>query len=70
MIYAYICDKCGASFTVKATLTEKERGLAPRCPRCGSTDATQDLSGVGVILRGPGAGGSPMCGPGSGAGCC
>jgi putative FmdB family regulatory protein len=69
MIYAYVCDRCGASFTVKATLAEKERGLSPPCPRCGSRDVTQDLSGVGVV-RGPGAGGPSVCGPGSGAGCC
>ncbi len=70
MIYAYVCDKCGASFTVKATVAEKERGLALRCPACGSSTATQDFSGVGVMLRGPGVAGPGTCGPGSGAACC
>ncbi len=69
MIYAYVCDRCAASFNVKATLAEKERGLELRCPQCGSTEATQDLRGVGMALPRPGAGGPPCC-PRSGTGCC
>lgn len=69
MIYAYVCERCSASFTVKATLAEKERGLAPVCPRCQSREVSQDFSGVGM-LRGSGTVGPSGCGPGSGAGCC
>lgn len=70
MIYAYRCEGCGEAFTVRATLTEKERGLQPGCPRCGSPKVVQDFSGVGV-LRGGGAGaGAGLCGPAAGPGCC
>ena len=69
MIYAFVCDTCGASFTVKATLAEKEQGLVLVCPQCKSRDVSQDFSGVG-LLRGPGSAGPSGCGPRSGTGCC
>lgn len=71
MIYAYVCDKCGTAFEVRATLEEKRRGLEPACPKCASRDVTQDYSNIGMF-RGPGSRGpsSGCCGPGSGAGCC
>ena len=52
MIYAYQCEKCSTGFTVRATLAEKERGLDPRCPKCGEKDVTQDLRGVGLGVGG------------------
>ncbi len=70
MIYAFVCQKCGKSFDVRATVAEMERGLEPQCPACKSPDTRQDLSGVGMIFRGGGRGGPPMCGPGNGGGCC
>lgn len=62
MTYAYACEKCGEKFTVRATLAEKERGLEVQCPRCGSSEVVQDLSGVGLgfgAVPGP-----SCCGPG------
>jgi putative FmdB family regulatory protein len=70
VIYAFSCQKCGESFDMRATVAEMERGLEPKCPRCGSGDATQDYSNVGMMFRSDGRGGPPMCGPGSGGGCC
>lgn len=71
MIYAYVCDKCRASFLVHATLDEKRRGLEPVCPECQSREVSQDFRGVGVLGGRPGSPGpSGCCGPGSGAGCC
>ncbi len=68
MVYAYECDKCGARFTVKATVAEKERGLDLSCPKCGDKTVTQDFRGVGM---GFGArGGLPWAGCDPGAGCC
>jgi putative FmdB family regulatory protein len=62
MTYAYMCEKCGEHFSVRATLAEKERGLQVHCPRCGSAEVAQDFSGVGM---GFGARpGSSCCGPG------
>lgn len=70
MMYVYQCEACGEQFTVRATLAEKERGLYPRCPLCGSQEVTQDFASVGVVRSGGGGGRVPFCGPGSGAGCC
>lgn len=70
MIYAYHCEECGTAFTVRATLAEKERGLTPRCPACGSREVGQDFASVGIVRSGGGGGSVPFCGPGSGAGCC
>ncbi len=71
MTYAYRCKKCGAEFTVSATLAEKERGLDVRCPRCGEKDVAQDFRGIGMAFGGQGRGGAPSwpgCGPN--VGCC
>ncbi len=70
MIYAYQCEDCGEQFTVRATLAEKERGLTPRCPLCGSRKVEQDFAGVGVVRSGGGGGPVSSCGPGCGASCC
>ncbi len=70
MIYAFVCKKCGRKFDVRATVAEMDKGLTPQCPHCNSKDAVQDFSGVGMVFRSPGGGMPPMCGPGSGAGCC
>ncbi len=69
MIYAFFCRKCGQHFDVRASVAEMDKGVDPECPRCGSKGAEQDLSGVGMVFNSPG-GGPPMCGPGSGPGCC
>lgn len=70
MIYAYHCEECGTEFTVRATLKEKERGLTPQCPACGSREVEQDFASVGFVRSGGGGGPAPFCGPGAGAGCC
>ncbi len=69
MIYAFVCHKCGRRFDVRASVAEMDKGLQPECPACGSKDAEQDFSGVGMVF-GSSGGMPPMCGPGSGAGCC
>lgn len=70
MIYAFVCQKCGKSFDLRASVADMEKGLRPECPACGSKDAVQDFSGVGMMFGSPGRGSPPFCGPGSGAGCC
>lgn len=70
MIYAYHCEACGTDFTVRATLAEKERGLSPDCPACGSRQVEQDFASVGIVRSGGGRGPAPLCGPGAGPGCC
>jgi putative FmdB family regulatory protein len=68
MVYAYRCEACGEQFTVRATLAEKERGLSPRCPLCGSRNVMQDYAGVGIARSGGGSG--SCCGPSRRGGCC
>lgn len=71
MTYEYKCDDCGALLEIRATITEKERGLRVECPVCGSTKVSQVFTAVNVITRSARGGGAPpFCGPGSGAGCC
>lgn len=70
MTYEYACEDCGALHEVRATLAEKERGLRPRCPNCGSSRLRQVFTAVNVITRPGGGSVPPRCGPGSGAGCC
>ena len=68
-LYEYACAKCGEKFEVFATLAQKEQGLAPRCPRCGSDAAQRIFDTLVLISRGnkdmpiPRAGGS-CCGGG------
>lgn len=71
MIYEYRCDQCQQVFTVRATIAEKEAGLRPTCPQCGSANSRQVFSAA--FLKGVGAaGGTPAggCGPGAMPGCC
>jgi putative FmdB family regulatory protein len=72
-IYEYFCQECENKFEIKATLTEKEKGLKPECPKCHSQEAIQTFGHITVIgstkdsfTTSP----SPCCGPGAGPTCC
>lgn len=69
MIYEYRCRACGAQFEVEATIAEKEAGLHPLCPQCGSALTIRRFSGIG-ILRGQDAGRAAARGFPRGSGCC
>ncbi len=71
MIYEYRCDQCQQIFTVRATIAEKEAGLRPSCPNCGSGSSRQVFSAVFLKGATAAAGASPAaCGPGATPGCC
>lgn len=74
MIYDYQCRDCGEVFEVQATLAQKEAGLKPQCPRCGSEQTVQIFRSVNIGMGMKTAGGGnfspPGCGPQFGAGCC
>ncbi len=55
MVYEFRCRACGRRFDVVATLAEKEAGLAPVCPACGSADVGRVFSRV-LFLRSTGKG--------------
>lgn len=69
--YEFRCGNCGEKVTIRATISEKEKGL--KCPRCGSKDLHQMFTGITFISSssGPGSDSSsfpPGCIPGGG--CC
>jgi putative FmdB family regulatory protein len=73
--YDYRCEECGETFVVRATIKERQDGLRPRCPLCGSAETRSMIASGQMILRRrdgtprqPGNGG--CCSPGSGRGCC
>lgn len=72
--YEYVCTDCKEKFDVFATLSQKEKGLEPTCPKCQSTNAIQVFSSIAVFSRGSGGGSSsssmPGCGPICGPGTC
>ncbi len=69
--YGFECDDCGCIFDIRASIQEKEAGLNPECPQCGSPKTRQVIT-AGTVVRGEGGAGSSgsCCGPNSGRGCC
>ncbi len=69
--YEYRCKHCGERVEIWATMSEKERGLHPHCPKCGSTDMAYTWGGfVATSSRGkttPGHTHTPSCGCGGGS---
>ncbi len=49
--YSYICDQCQNKFEVFASIKQKEKGLQPVCPHCGSIQ-TRQTYGVVTVLAG------------------
>lgn len=45
--YDFECDGCGKTVTIKATIKEKEAGLA--CPACGGRNIQQIFSPPGIL---------------------
>jgi putative FmdB family regulatory protein len=68
-LYDYQCKQCQAIFEVRASICEKEAGLAPICPTCESQQ-TQQLITSGLVLRSGAGQMRPGCGPSAGPGCC
>ncbi len=73
-IYGFKCGDCGERFDVRAAFSEKDKGLNPKCPRCGSEDTGQVFDGLvffaksGEVAFTPPAGGGCLpgcrsCGP-------
>ncbi|MCM8830419.1 MAG: zinc ribbon domain-containing protein [Candidatus Omnitrophica bacterium] len=68
-IYEYVCTECKNRFEVSATLAEKEKGLKPDCPRCGSKNTVRFFGGLNFISRSGGGGFNMGSGCGPGCGC-
>lgn len=52
MTYEYRCRQCSTQFEVHATLEEKNRGLNPACPDCGSSDVGRVFSAFYFVRGG------------------
>jgi putative FmdB family regulatory protein len=50
--YEFECTQCQEKFEVFATIAQKEKGLAPRCPHCGSDQVQRILNTLVLISRG------------------
>ncbi|MGQ9494291.1 MAG: FmdB family zinc ribbon protein [Anaerolineae bacterium] len=44
--YEFQCGDCGERFEIRASFKEKEKGLNPKCPRCGSENIGQIFGGL------------------------
>ena len=66
--YEYACPDCATKFNVRASFSEKEKGLKPVCPKCGSKDTVQVFGSVMILARSRGS--SPPCCPGGDSKCC
>ncbi|TVR59381.1 MAG: zinc ribbon domain-containing protein [Spirochaetaceae bacterium] len=49
MTYDYKCAACSGAFEITATIAEKEAGLSPACPACGSTETRQVFTVFGIV---------------------
>lgn len=68
-IYEYFCQDCENKFDVKASISEKEKGLKVNCPSCGSSKTFQILGNFFTFSKGN-TGFDKGCGPNPPPGCC
>ena len=70
-LYEYQCQVCRTAYEVRASFQEKQAGLSPVCPKCGSAEARQIIT-AGLLIRAGSDERGPACGCGqnSGTGCC
>jgi len=64
--YEYICVECQEKAEIRATISEKEKGLKVTCPKCGSYNMIQVFGDFMVT----GASCSLSCKPSDGSTCC
>lgn len=69
-IYEYFCQDCENKFDVKASISEKEKGLKANCPNCGSAKTIQILGNFFTLSKGSSSKFGGGCGPNSTPGCC
>lgn len=49
--YEYKCMDCGEKFEVFTSISEKEKGLDVKCPKCGSDNVGQIFGGLVLIHK-------------------
>jgi len=68
-IYEYVCPGCKEKVEIFASISQKEKGLKPMCPKCGSEKMIQVFGGFSIGSSRGSSGGS-FCPPTAGPGCC
>lgn len=68
--YEYVCSECMEKTEVRASISEKGKGLKLTCPKCGSKKMAQVFGSFAVMGSSKGRGTPPICGPQAGPGCC
>lgn len=68
--YEYVCLECAKKTEVQASISEKEKGLNLKCPRCGSKKMVQLFGSFMLKSSSKGNSNPPICGPQAGPGCC
>lgn len=65
--YEFKCDDCGERFDIRASFSEKEKGLNHECPRCGNEDTERVFGGLVFFIKSgavastcPAEGGCPL----------
>ncbi|MFW5981451.1 MAG: FmdB family zinc ribbon protein [bacterium] len=61
--YNYKCRNCKNTFSIKASIKEKSKGLKAICPECEGKDIFQTFNSIGIM------GGSKRKSSGSGSSC-
>ncbi|MGQ9459400.1 MAG: FmdB family zinc ribbon protein [Anaerolineae bacterium] len=64
--YEFQCGDCGERFEVRASFTEKDKGLHPQCPKCGSDNTGQVFGSMVFFAKS----GEVSFAPPAGGGCC
>lgn len=49
--YEFRCGDCDEVFDVRASLSEKEKGISPKCPGCGSENTGRVFAGVAYFAK-------------------
>lgn len=70
LTYEYFCQDCEKNFDVRATLSEKEKGLKVKCPDCGSSKTAQIFGNFFTFSKGSGVKFNGGCGPNPKPNCC
>jgi len=69
-IYEYFCQSCENKFEIKASISEKEKGLRIKCPSCSSDKTIQILGNFFTFSKGGGSDFGGGCGSNPTPGCC
>jgi len=73
--YEFGCLKCGERFEIFSSISQKEKGLQPQCPKCGSPQVAQIFGKINFLKSGGGSADAAFrqasgCGCNPKSGCC